>query len=110
MKDVGLWLNLLIPQKPYPKPATNPVAPFRRSLCFCFNKDQCKCPNLCKYKHLCSFCDGSHSTSCCFKRLASGNSHPQKDLFLKSRNAGEVNLHGAMASHLSKLSDGGSAV
>lgn len=78
-KDVGLWLNLIIPQKPVyarPQPQSNltsnaSASVYKKGTCYAFNENQCKWLNSCRYRHECSFCFGSHPVSRCFKRTSS---------------------------------------
>lgn len=59
-KDVWLWLNLFVPQKP-PAPHLNntlssaSTGSYRKGICFAFNDAQCKWPNSCRFRHKCAF-------------------------------------------------------
>lgn len=58
MKDVGLLLNLTLPQKSafprQPAPAANVQAAYKRGICYAFNKSQCRRNTSCLYRHKCS--------------------------------------------------------
>lgn len=89
-KDVGLWLNLFLPQRPqFPRPAApsnqSAHSGYRKGMCFNFNESQCRCSNTCRYKHKCTFCTGTHPISKCFKKLSSTNQKSGKEFLSKSR-------------------------
>lgn len=71
--DVGLWLNLFVPQKPV-APRLNNTLPststssYKKGICFAFNDAQCKWPNSCRFRHECAFCSGPHPVMKCFKK------------------------------------------
>lgn len=73
-KDVGLWLNLIIPQKPafskQPSQSTSnltgSVSVYKKGTCYGYNETQCKWLNSCRYRHECSFSFGNHPVSKCF--------------------------------------------
>lgn len=78
VKDVGLWLNLFLPQRsvyarqnPNIQLSSNSI--YKKGICFNFNDSQCKWPNLCKYRHECAFCAGTHPVAKCFKKMSATN-------------------------------------
>lgn len=109
MKDVDLWLNLLLPQKQFSKPITSAAGTYPKGLCFNFNEGQCKLPNNCRYKHKCAHCAGPHPAVRCFKKLGSHSNSTSKDLFRNIGNTGEIGKHVAMASSISRSQDSGHA-
>lgn len=109
-KDVGLWLNLLLPQKQFVKATPPATSSFRRGVCFGFNEGHCKWPHSCKYKHECAFCTGNHPASRCFKKVSSSTTPSSRDLFLKSGHTGETYKHGSVASTVAKSADSSHAV
>lgn len=102
MKDVGLWLNLIIPQKPLPSkqplPAHGMQSPYKKGYCFAFNESQCRWGSSCRYKHECSFCFGPHPLSKCFKKSTPAAS--QRDIFSKSLHSSEAGKHAPLAINL----------
>lgn len=76
-KDVGLWLNLMLPQRNPPN-KTQTQSLFRKGLCFAVNNSQCKCNQNCRYKHECAYCAGAHPASKCFKKAQSSRSSSKK--------------------------------
>ena len=110
MKDVGLWLNLLAPQRSaMPKPAavSNSGAVFRKGSCFAFNDSQCRWNAACKYRHECSYCAGAHPAAKCLKKSANaGASSSSRDIFPKSLHASEAGKYAPMAGNLSRPGDG----
>lgn len=106
MKDVGLWLNLILPQRATPirPPSTSvSVTQGRKGICFAFNESQCHWASACKYKHECSFCAGQHPFSRCYKKSVASAS---KDIFSKGLHASEAPKHVALASTLSRQGEG----
>lgn len=111
-KDVGLWLNLMLPPRPQftPRPASNGQSPVRKGVCFAFNEGQCKFLLNCRYKHECSYCGGTHAASRCFRKAAASSSHSgPKDTHGKGPDSGEPGKNAPMARALSRPQDGGSA-
>lgn len=108
-KDVGLWLNLLIPRKPTLPVSSSQPLQLKKGFCFSFNEGQCKWPNSCRYKHECASCSGNHPASRCFKRLHSNMVAPSRDNFRAGSNTGEIARHVAVPSQLAKPQDGGNS-
>ncbi|XP_040195886.1 uncharacterized protein LOC120928890 [Rana temporaria] len=106
-KDVGLWLNLLLPQRPMVRSPPVQTGPFRKGLCFSFNEGQCKWPHTCRFRHECSNCSGVHPASRCFKKVALTPQPQPKDTFRKSSNPGEVGRNVTLSTHLAASSGGG---
>lgn len=67
-KDVGLWLNLMLPQRSLGLRPNAQQHLFRKGVCFAFNDSSCKFGSNCRYRHDCSFCSGAHSAIKCFKK------------------------------------------
>lgn len=108
VKDVGLWLNLMLPQRPqYTQrpPVTNVQSTFRKGVCFANNDSQCRFLSNCRYKHECSFCAGMHPASRCFKKSASTSQ--SRDINAKDMDASEVVKNAVLARSLSRPQDGG---
>lgn len=84
IKDVGLWLNLILPPKQgvFKQPAANPLSlAYRKDDCFAFNESQCRWGALCKYKNECAYCSGAHPVIKCFKKNAgAGTSQLQREV------------------------------
>lgn len=59
-KDVGLWINLMIPQRSNFSRQANTAdsSNFRKGVCFAFDESQCKWFNNYRYRHQCSFWGG----------------------------------------------------
>lgn len=93
MKDVGLWLNLIVPQRLTigKLGQANPVnAGYCRGCCFAFNESSCRFNATCKYGHECSVCAGPHLMVKCFRKTAPQSS---RDIFPKSLHASEAGKH-----------------
>lgn len=75
MKDLGLWLNLILPQKSSGNRALvgnkAAVLAYRKGVCFAFNESQCKWSTSCRYRHECLFCAGRYPVAKCYKKVAS---------------------------------------
>lgn len=98
-KDVGLWLNLLIPHKPtLPLLSPQPYQ-FKKDFCFSFNEGQCTFPNLCCCKHECATCFGNHPAFC-FKKLHFNIGSHSKDNFRAGTHTGEVVRNVSVPPHL----------
>ena len=109
MKDVGLWLNLIVPQRsvpPKPTPQVNSTgqSPYKKGYCYSFNESQCKWGNSCRFKHECSFCSGPHPVAKCFKKNTPTSS--QRDIFSKSLHASEAGKHAPLVGNLSRQGEG----
>lgn len=57
MKDVGLWLNLILPQKPvFPKQTTLnqglSSSVYKKGICYAFNESHCKWSTSCRYMNV----------------------------------------------------------
>lgn len=109
VKDVGLWLNLFLPQRPSSvrqiqssQPTNN--SNYRKGICFNFNDGQCKWPNSCKYRHECAFCTGTHPISKCFKKMSANNQ--QSGMVQKSNYTSEVARYAPLAQNVSRQVDG----
>lgn len=105
-KDVGLWLNLFLPQKPsVPRLISGNVNPvptvaYKKGLCFSFNDSQCRWPITCRYKHECG---GSHPVSKCFRKMSAANQQqPQRDFFLKGSHSSDSGKNASMVASVSK--------
>lgn len=83
VKDVGLWMNLIVPLKPAAR-ANMTSTGLRKGTCYAFNKSRCKWPHSCKYKHEYSFCSRSRSMSRCFKKANLPSQPSTKDYLSKS--------------------------
>lgn len=107
MKDVGLWLNLILPQgapsmRQFPANPGTQVSPgYCRGWCFSFNESQCRFNTSCKYRHECSFCAGPHPVVKCFRKTAVGVPS-QRDIFPKSLHASEAGKHAPLAGSIPK--------
>lgn len=111
-KDVGLWLNLFLPQRSYvsksqPPPSTAPTV-YKKGICFSFNDSQCRWPGSCRFRHECAFCAGAHPIAKCFKKMAFSNQPQNREPFLKSVNASELNKNAPLASNIHRSADGSS--
>ena len=103
MKDVGLWLNLMAPQKPAtPRQmsGTPSTAAFRKGCCFAFNESQCRWNNSCKYRHECSICAGTHPAVKCFKKNAVAGPSQSQNIFHKSLHTSEAGKSAPVAGQL----------
>lgn len=110
-KDVGLWLNLMLPPRPQftPRLASNPQTTFRKGFCFAFNEGQCKFLTNCRYKHECSYCNGNHAANRCFRKSAATSFQPfPRDAHGKGTDSSEPNKNAPMVRALSQSQDGGS--
>ena len=108
-KDVGLWLNLFLPQRQPISRTTNTVSSavatpsgYKKGLCFAFNDSQCKWLNSCKFKHECAFCAGAHPVAKCFRKL---QSHP-KEGFSKSNFSSDAGKNTSMAAGVPRQAEG----
>lgn len=104
-KDVGLWINLMIPQRSAFR-QTQPNSTIRRGACFAFNESQCKWLTNCKYKHECSHCGGSHSASKCFKKAAAQQNAAGREAISKSLDASEAGKNVTLSKNLPKQGNG----
>lgn len=107
MKDIGLWLNLLLSQKQFSKQSIPVVGQLHKGLCFNFNEGHCKLHHNCKYRHECAHYNGAHPAISCFKKMAPTTVPTTKDPFLKSGNAGEIGNIFTRASPLSRSHSSG---
>lgn len=100
-KDVGLWINLMLPQRSsYSKPASQ--LPNRKGVCFAYNDSQCKFEKNCRYRHECTHCAGAHPGAKCFKKS-------QKEPFPKGPESGDAGKANAVARGVSRPADSGNA-
>lgn len=110
MKDVGLWLNLILPPKQgvFKQPAVNALnLAYRKGYCFAFNESQCRWGASCKYKNECSYCSGAHPVIKYFKKNAgSGTSQMQRDIFPKSLHSSEAGKNVALAGAVPRQGEG----
>lgn len=87
------WLRLMMPQRPHPFPAvaTNPatgqgsVAARHTRTFWLFNEGHCKFYGLCKFRHECSSCGGTHAVVQCLRLGKQGGKPPA----VEGENAGE---------------------
>lgn len=102
-KDVGLWLNLMLPQRSsMTRSPTNQNTP-KKGLCFAFNSEGvCKFDKNCRYKHECSHCGGAHSAAKCYKKAQVNNKEP----FQKGSESSDTSKTGAVARSLSRQTEG----
>ncbi|KAG8538156.1 hypothetical protein GDO81_023203 [Engystomops pustulosus] len=104
VKAADVWLRLMVsPKPPFQAAATSTsassaaagVAVRRPGACWLFNEGHCKFFGLCKYKHECSSCGGSHAALRCTRpAVKSGrtNTHAQEQ-----KDPGERSRDGALA-------------
>lgn len=85
-KDVGLWLNFMLPQRSNPKNFNQQL--FRKGVCYAYNDSQCKYAGNCRYRHECAHCSGSHPAAKCLKKGQS-NQNNSKEPFLKGSDSSE---------------------
>lgn len=102
IKDIGLWINLMLPQR------TNvvkqaPSKALKKGVCFALNESTCKWLSNCRYKHECSFCGGTHPMSKCFKR--SGNFSSTREQLSKSLDASEVGKNAPLVKGIPRQGD-----
>lgn len=102
-KDVGLWLNLMLPQRNINR-ATNQNLFRPKGVCYAFNDTQCKWAASCRYRHECSHCAGSHPASKCFKKLQSSQGNP-KESFLKGADSGDAGKASSSARNLPRANE-----
>lgn len=104
-KDIGLWLNLMLLQKPQftSRVGSNPQTSFREGFCFDFNEGQCKFLSNCRYNR-------NHSASRCFCRsVATSFPSLPRDIGGKSLDPSEPNKNDSLVRSLSRSQDGSSA-
>lgn len=108
-KDVGLWLNLFLPQRqPFARPSTvsapqtSSANSYKKGLYFAFNDSQCRWLNTCKFKHESAFCAGNHSVSKCFRKLQAS----AREGFPKGSYTGDAANNATVVAGLPKPTDG----
>ena len=107
-KDVGLWLNLMLPTKPQfaPRPLSNPAQnTLRKGFCFAFNEGQCEYLANCRYRHECSYCNGTHPACRCFRK-SSATAH--QSVHGKGIDTSEPNKNAPVVRALPRPQEGGS--
>lgn len=102
VKEVGLWLNLMWPQRNTNRPASNHLFS-AKGVCFAFNDVQCKFAANRRYGHECAPCAGSHPASKCFTK--SQNSGNAKETVSKGADASESTKIFTMARAISRQSE-----
>lgn len=102
-KDVGLWLNLMLPQRTNPSRVYNQGNFRNKGYCYAYNDSQCRWSTNCRYRHECSHCAGSHPVTKCFKKQQSGQSNSKE--VPKGSDASEVNKTPALARNLPRQSE-----
>lgn len=108
-KDVGLWLNLITPQKQNfnrPQPQfiqSTPNSAYKKGTCYAYNESQCKWLASCRYRHECSFCFGNHPVVKCFKRVSAGQVNREH---AKSLHTSEAVRNAPMAGAISRQGEG----
>lgn len=112
VKDVGLWLNLFLPQRTnYTRqgqtPQPTPTTVYKKGICFNFNDGQCKWPNSCRYRHECAFCSGTHPVAKCFKKMSTSNQQPGG--FPKSTHASEMAKYAPVVQNVPRQAESSAA-
>lgn len=102
-KDVGLWLNLMLPQRNNPGRTYNQGNFRAKGICFAYNESSCKWAASCRYRHECTHCAGSHPVSKCFKKQ-SGQSGV-KESIPKGGESSEIVKASALARGLPRPSE-----
>ncbi|OCT70393.1 hypothetical protein XELAEV_18037311mg [Xenopus laevis] len=93
MKDVGLWVSLMLPQRSaFSMQRQNQTSQLhKKGFCWAYNENQCKFAN-CRFKHECSWCSGGHPAQKFFCKLSGGAlaQSSTREYLLKSMESGEV--------------------
>lgn len=108
MKDVGLWLNLMLASNANTNRqplAYSSVSPYRKGVCYAYNESQCQWNTACKYKHECSHCSGNHPVAKCFKR-ANAVSKAQHESSSKRFLSCDYSKHVPLAGQIPRQGDG----
>lgn len=101
--DVGLWLNLMLPQRRKPNRGINQSETiFRKLIGFAYNNSQCKWATNCRYKYEFPFYTGAHPVSPYFKNSQSNQQSNDRESLLKSPDSGESSKNASMVRSVSR--------
>lgn len=93
MKDAGLQLNLIYPQKLVfsKQPTTNPniASVYKKGVCYAYNETQCKWSTSWRYRYEQTFCFGTHPVAKCFQITSHNQASRENSKSLQTSEAGK---------------------